>query len=154
MQSKLDKKLNQYDLKRTKSSKSGTLRVLTPVISSKKLPYGHDYITWITILLADLVCCFLSDSVVTATEIANCSNQEDSVSSTHLCRIKGCGVRHPGSSTHQIFFVLAKSVHVKSILQKCVCKVYSQWSYAFLDLRSNECTCARKSTCFVSRIIQ
>ena len=33
-------------------------------------------------------------------------------------------------------------------------KVYSKWSYAFTDLRSSECTCARKSTCFVSRIIQ
>ena len=31
--------------------------------------------------------------------------------------------------------------------------VYSKWSCAFLDLRSSECTCARKSTCFVSRII-
>ena len=27
-------------------------------------------------------------------------------------------------------------------------KVYSKWSYAFLDLRSSECTCARKSTHF------
>ena len=33
-------------------------------------------------------------------------------------------------------------------------EVYSKWSYAFLDLRSSECTCARKSICFVSRIIQ
>ena len=32
--------------------------------------------------------------------------------------------------------------------------VYSKWSCAFLDLRSSECTFARKSTCFVSRIIQ
>ena len=32
-------------------------------------------------------------------------------------------------------------------------KVYSTWSYAFLDLRSTECTYARQSTCFVSRII-
>ena len=32
-------------------------------------------------------------------------------------------------------------------------KVYSKWSYAFLDLQSSECTCARKTTCFVSRII-
>ena len=31
--------------------------------------------------------------------------------------------------------------------------VYSKWSCAFLDLPSSECTCARKSTCFVSRII-
>ena len=33
------------------------------------------------------------------------------------------------------------------------CKVYSKWSYAFLDLRSSECTCARKSTSFFSRIV-
>ena len=32
-------------------------------------------------------------------------------------------------------------------------KVYSKWSYAFLDLQSSECKCARKSTCFVSKII-
>ena len=33
------------------------------------------------------------------------------------------------------------------------CKVYSGWSCAFLDLRSSECACARKSTCFVLKII-
>ena len=29
--------------------------------------------------------------------------------------------------------------------------VYSKWSCAFPDLESSECTCARKSTCFVLR---
>ena len=35
----------------------------------------------------------------------------------------------------------------------CKYIVCSKWSCAFLDLRSSDCTCARKSTCFVSRII-
>ena len=37
---------------------------------------------------------------------------------------------------------------------KILVKSYSKWSYAFLELRSSECTCARKSACFVSRIIK
>ena len=41
----------------------------------------------------------------------------------------------------------------RSQISKPEGKVCSKWSYAFLDLRSSECTCVRKSTCFVSRII-
>ena len=41
----------------------------------------------------------------------------------------------------------------RTILQpKCVI-VYFKRSRAFLDLRLSECTCAEKSTCFVSKII-
>ena len=36
---------------------------------------------------------------------------------------------------------------------KAEIKVYSKWSYVFLDIWSSECTCARKSTGFVSRIV-
>ena len=46
---------------------------------------------------------------------------------------------------HRIFILKRKTAHYI---------VYSKWSCAFLDLRSSECTCARKSTCFASRIIQ
>ena len=52
---------------------------------------------------------------------------------------------------HETHCVIVK---IQILRREIVIKVYSKWSYAFLDQRSNEYTCARKSTCFVSRIIQ
>ena len=66
-------------------------------------------------------------------------------------------VSKPMISAHSVtilMFIFCSFVNINFI---AFCKlfgvVYSKWSYAFLDLRSSECTCARKSTCFVSKII-
>ena len=61
----------------------------------------------------------------------------------------------------QMFFKAAPNAHVNYVahrtscfLYKIPCFVYSKWSRAFPDLRSSECTCARKSTCSLPKTIE
>ena len=54
-----------------------------------------------------------------------------------------------------LFNMLRMISHQTSVTPRIkIPKVYSKSSYAFLDLRSSEYTCAPKSTCFISRIIK
>ena len=75
--------------------------------------------------------------------------------SSHLCKILTIIIVKTYLQTGKIrYFIARRPVVTCQVWSSHSCIVYSKWSCAFLDLQSGECTCAQKSTCFVSRIIK